>query len=108
MKENIMSKETFNILIDGFEYVNNLTDYGRKNIKYHVQKLQQENKQLNEEYTRVQKMYEDTFRDYQKQKEAVDKIYELIKQHIRKDEFLELNEWQTRDLLNLLKEVSDE
>ena len=69
--------------------------------------LQQENKQLNEEYTKVQKMYEDTFRDYQKQKEAVDKIYELIKQHIRKDEFLELNEWQTRDLLNLLEEVSE-
>ena len=41
-----------------------------------------------------------------KQKEAIDKIYELIKQHIRKDEFLELNEWQTRNLLDLLKEVS--
>lgn len=38
-------------------------------------------------------------------KEVIDKIYELINQHIRKDEFLELNEWQTRDLLNLLKEV---
>lgn len=46
MKKNIMSEEAFNELIDGFEYVNNLTDYGRKNIKYHVQKLQQENKQL--------------------------------------------------------------
>ncbi len=42
-----------------------------------------------------------------KQREVIDKIYELIKQHIRKDEFLELNEWQTRDLLNLLKEVSE-
>ena len=42
-----------------------------------------------------------------KQKEIIDKIYELIKQHIRKDGFLELNEWQTRDLLKLLKEVSD-
>ena len=42
-----------------------------------------------------------------KQKEVIDKVYELIKQHIRKDEFLELNEWQTRDLLNLLKEVSE-
>ena len=42
-----------------------------------------------------------------KQKEVIDKIYELIKQHIRKDEFLELNEWQTRDLLTLLKEVSE-
>lgn len=43
----------------------------------------------------------------QKQKEVIAKIYELIKQHIRKDEFLELNEWQTRDLLKLLKEVSE-
>ena len=42
-----------------------------------------------------------------KQKEVIDKIYELIKQHIRKDEFLELNEWQTRELLDILKEVSE-
>lgn len=42
-----------------------------------------------------------------KQKEVIDKIYESIKQHIRKDEFLELNEWQTRDLLTLLKEVPE-
>ena len=40
-----------------------------------------------------------------KQKEVIDKIYKLINQHIRKDEFLELNEWQTRDLLDILKEV---
>ena len=43
----------------------------------------------------------------EKQKEVIAKIYELIKQHIRKDIFLELNEWQTRDLLKLLKEVSE-
>ena len=42
-----------------------------------------------------------------KQKEVIDKIYELIKQHIRKDEFLELNEWQTRNLIDILKEVSE-
>ena len=42
-----------------------------------------------------------------KQKEVIAKIYKLIKQHIRKDEFLELNEWQTRDLLKLLKEVTE-
>lgn len=40
-----------------------------------------------------------------KQKEVIDKVYELIKQHIRKDGFLELNEWQTRDLLDILNEV---
>lgn len=48
MNKSIMSGEAFNELIDGFEYVGNLTDYGRKNIKYHVQKLQQENKILRE------------------------------------------------------------
>lgn len=42
-----------------------------------------------------------------KQKEVIDKVYELIKQHIRKDGFLELNEWQTRDLLDILKEVRE-
>lgn len=42
-----------------------------------------------------------------KQKEVIDKVYKLIKQHIRKDGFLELNEWQTRDLLDILNEVSE-
>ena len=42
-----------------------------------------------------------------KQKEVIDKAYELIKQHIRKDGFLELNEWQTRDLLDILNEASE-
>lgn len=42
-----------------------------------------------------------------RQQEVIDKVYELIKQHIRKDDFLELNEWQTRDLLDILKEVSE-
>lgn len=39
-------------------------------------------------------------------KEAI----ELIKRYQRKDEFLSLNEWQTRDLLNILNKVggSDE
>lgn len=57
----------------------------------------------------IQELYDnylDLLIEYGKQKEVIDKIYELIKQHIRKDEFLELNEWQTRDLLDLLKEVS--
>lgn len=80
-----MSEEAFNEIVDGFEYIRTLTEWGSKNIKQHIQRLQQENKH---------------------QKEVIDKVYELIKQHIRKDGFLELNEWQTRDLLKLLKEVS--
>jgi hypothetical protein len=53
------------------------------------------------------KINEDLEQQCKKQKEVIDKIYELIKQHIRKDEFLELNEWQTRNLLDLLNEVSE-
>ncbi len=58
------------------------------------------------EAERMQKCIDELQQENKKQKEVFDKIYELIKQHIRKDEFLELNEWQTRDLLKLLKEVS--
>lgn len=82
----MMSQEAFNEIVDGFEYIRTLTEWGSKNIKKHIQRLQQEN---------------------ERQKEVIDKIYGLIKQHIRKDGFLELNEWQTRDLLKLLKEVSE-
>ena len=42
-----------------------------------------------------------------KQKEVIDKAIEYIKIHKRKDEFLELNEWRTRELLDILKEVSE-
>lgn len=47
MKQNkFMSEEAFNELIDGFEIVGSLTEYGRENIKYHVKRLQEENQQL--------------------------------------------------------------
>lgn len=48
MNKDLMSEEAFNELIDGLEYVERLTEYGRRNIKYYVQKLQQENKILKE------------------------------------------------------------
>lgn len=38
-----------------------------------------------------------------KQKEVIDKAIEYIENHKRKDEFLELNEWGTRDLLDILE-----
>ena len=55
----------------------------------------------------IAKAFEKSEQQCKKQKEVIDKVYELIKQHIRKDGFLELNEWQTRDLLDILKEVSE-
>ena len=45
-EKNTMSEEAFDELINGFEYVGNLTKYGKENIKYHVQRLQQKNKNL--------------------------------------------------------------
>ena len=78
--------KTRTIIIDGIEIQTSLTGV-------EIAGLVQRNKELEQQV--------------KKQKEVIDKIYELIKQHIRKDEFLELNEWQTRDLLKLLKEVSE-
>lgn len=63
-------------------------------------------KELEKRLTEINKII-DLEQQVKKQEEVIAKIYELIKQHIRKDEFLELNEWQTRDLLKLLKEVSE-
>ena len=48
MKENMMSEEAFNELVNGFEYVATLTKYGRENMKYHIQRLQQENSKYKE------------------------------------------------------------
>ncbi len=41
-----MSEEAFNEIVEGFEHIRTLTEWGSKNIKYHIQKLQQENKNL--------------------------------------------------------------
>lgn len=39
--------------------------------------------------------------------QRIDKTYNFIKKYQRKDEFLNLNEWQTRDLLEILGEDND-
>lgn len=49
IKEDIMSEEAFNELIDNFEVVETLTGYGRGAIKQNVKKLQKRIKELEEE-----------------------------------------------------------
>ena len=44
--EEIISEEAFNELIDNFEVVETLTEYGRKAIKQNVKKLQNRIKEL--------------------------------------------------------------
>lgn len=49
IEEDIMNEEAFNELIDNFEIVGTLTEYGRKAIKQNVKKLQKRIKELEEE-----------------------------------------------------------
>lgn len=84
-KEKDFFKTCFNT-VAGLEVENESQEIAKEVVLSEIENLQQQCK---------------------KQKEVIDKIYELIKQHIRKDEFLELNEWQTRDLLDILNEVSE-
>ena len=48
--------------------------------------------------------YRELYDDY---KSRCEKAIEYIKEHQRKDEFLNLNEWQARDLLNILQNGGD-
>lgn len=56
-------------------------------------------------YATVSEVVRPILYENQKYKEMIDKAIKYIETHKRKDEFLELNEWETRDLLNILKEV---
>lgn len=53
IEEDIMSEEAFNELIDNFEIVGTLTEYGRKAIKQNVKNLQKRIKELEEENTEI-------------------------------------------------------
>ena len=46
-------------------------------------------------------------KENKKQQEIIDKAIEYINTHKRKDGFLELNEWKTRDLLQILEDKSE-
>ena len=47
--ENYISEEAFEKLVNGLEYIERFTLYGRKGLKYHIKRLQEENKQLKEQ-----------------------------------------------------------
>ena len=91
------------IIVDGIEIHTSLSateiaDLEQKN-KELINKIKFNEKSRRKMQQSLMKQINDLEQQCKKQKEVIDKIYELINQHIRKDEFLELNEWQTRDLL---------
>lgn len=56
MDKTIMSEEAFNEIVEGFEHIRTLTECGSKNIKYHIQKLQQENGRLKQALNEIEKI----------------------------------------------------
>ena len=73
----------------------------------YMKQLEQEMDNLKKINEKHKKLNGELREENKKQKEVIDKAIEYIKIHKRKDEFLELNEWGTRELLDILKEVSE-
>lgn len=44
--ENYISEEAFEELVNGLDFIERFTLYGRKSLKYHIKRLQEENQQL--------------------------------------------------------------
>ena len=77
-KENdIMSEEAFNELIDNFEVVKTLTEYGRKAIKQNVKKLQKRIQDLESKLKESNKQLDLDYVD--KNYIPVEKVKDLIK-----------------------------
>ena len=69
--KKLMSYEAFNELIDNLEYVDHLTKYGRENIKYHVQKLQEENISLRNRIKTIKRQRKKSTQKVRKYKEII-------------------------------------
>lgn len=91
MKEDMMSEEAFNELVNGFEYVATLTKYGRESIKYHIQRLQQENQQLKNNINKLQKELNEENLQCSKYSIELNNLKEKNKQ--LKDNWDKLREW---------------
>ena len=75
--EEIMSEEAFNELIDNFEVVETLTEYGRKAIKQNVKKLQNRIKELEAKLEKANKQLDLDYVD--KNYIPKQKVIDLIK-----------------------------
>lgn len=84
-KKKDFFKTCFNI-VAGLEVKNESQAIAKEVVLSEIKNLQEENK---------------------KQQEIIDKAIEYINTHKRKDGFLELNEWKTRDLLQILEDKSE-
>lgn len=73
--KNIMSEEAFNELMDNFEYVKELTLYGRKNVKHHVGKVRKELKEKDQLLFSMEEYIIRLTNDYNRLVDKVGRIY---------------------------------
>lgn len=74
----MMSEEIFNEIVDGFEYIRTLTEWDSKNIKQHIQRLQQENERQKEIIDKANKKLNNMF-DNGDDNKILDDLLELSK-----------------------------
>ena len=81
IEENIMSEEAFNELIDNFEVVETLTDYGRKAIKQNVKKLKTRIQELEEENKKLLENSLDVINDMIPKQKIKDLLTEIQEEY---------------------------
>lgn len=74
----MMSQEAFNEIAEGFEHIRTLTEWGSKNIKQHIQRLQQENEKQKEIIDKANKKLNNMF-DNGDDNKILDDLLELSK-----------------------------
>lgn len=86
-KQEIMSEEAFNELIDNLEIVEKLTLYGRKNIKYYFKKLQEEKEKYKYLYQKALDNTVSADRENIKLKKQIDKMSQYIAKEDKTETF---------------------
>ena len=110
IEKDIMSEEAFNELIDNFEVVETLTEYGRKAIKQNVKKLQTRIKELEEALLKVKDKNTTLFitcRNSIPKQKVKDKIEEL-KQKREKEPQGTVRDFILVEEIKFLKELLEE
>lgn len=85
--ENYISEEAFEELVNGLEFIERFTLYGRKSLKYHIKRLQEENQQL---------------------KGSLQTYEILLKANVEENQQLREELQQKEDIINKIRELIDE
>lgn len=115
IEQDILSEEAFNELIDNFEVVETLTEYGRKGIKENVRKMQKRINELEEENhiqrSQIMTVYDNGWIPKQKVKDKIEKIFDI---KIYNYNYLADTDWYysqeqiDRQIASILKIILDE